>query len=125
MEPKFNVEEYIQQQFETLQTASEYIEKLEAGIIETVRLFKSDEEGKATKMIAHIIDGMEWISDAMRLTGGVHKKNIDCSEINDKLLEIVEAFNNEDYILVGDLLEYEILPIIGQWKSIIRNAILN
>ncbi|MCY6353973.1 hypothetical protein [Clostridium sp. ZS2-4] len=125
MEQEFNVEEYLNQQFETIKTASEYIEKLEAGIIEAVRLFKSGEEGQANKMIHYIIDGIQWITDAMRLTSGVHEQKIDYDEVNSKLLEIVEAFNNEDYILVGDLLEYEILPEIGKWKAIIRNSIAN
>lgn len=125
MEEKFNLEEFIKQQFEALQTANEYIVKLEAGIIEATRLFKSGEEGQAVNMIHDIIDGIEWLSNVMRLTVGVHEKKIEFDEINNQLVEIVEAFNNEDYILVGDLFEYEILPIIGQWKVIIRNSISN
>ena len=125
MEEKFNVEEFLRQQFETLQTANEYIVKLESGIIEAARLFKSGEEGQAVNMIHDIIDGIEWLSDVMRLTIGVHEKEIELDEINTQLAEIVEAFNNEDYILVADLFEYEILPIIGQWKVIIRNSISN
>lgn len=125
MEQTFKLEEFLKQQFETLETANEYTVKLEAGIVEAVRLFKSGEEGQATNMISYIIDGMEWLSDAMRLTAGIHNQEIDFEDINSKLLEVVEAFNNEDYILIADLFEYEILPTIGQWKVIIRNSIAN
>lgn len=125
MEKTFDIEEFLRQQFETLQTANEYIVKLESGIAESVRLFKSGEEGQAVKMIYDIIDGIEWLTDVMRLTVGVHEKKIEIDETNNQLVEIVEAFNNEDYILVADLFEYEILPIIGQWKVIIRNSISN
>lgn len=125
MEETFSAEDFLRQQFETLQTANEYIVKLETGIVESVRLLKSGEEGQAIKMIHNIIDGIEWISDVMRLTIGVHNQQINLDEVNGQLLEIVEGFNNEDYILVGDLFEYEILPIIVKWKAIIKNSITN
>lgn len=125
MEQKLDKEEFLKLQFETLQTANEYVLKLEAGIAEAARLFKSGNEGQATQMVPYIVDGVEWLSDAMRLTVGIHKKEIHFDEINSNLLEIVEAFNNEDYILASDLFEYEILPIISQWKGIISNSIAN
>lgn len=125
MEQVLDTEEFLKQQFETLQTANEYIVKLEAGIIEGIRVFRSNEEVKALEMIPYIVDGIEWINDAMKLTVGIHDQEVNYDEVRDKLLEIIDAFNNEDYILVGDLLEYEILPVLGQWKIIIRNSIIN
>lgn len=125
MKKKIDREEFLKLQFETLQTANEYVLKLEAGIIDAARLFKSGKEGQATQMVPYIIDGVEWLSDAMRLTVGIHKQEIHFDEVNSNLLEIVEAFNNEDYILVSDLFEYEILPVIHQWKDTIRNSIAN
>ncbi|MBE6044704.1 MAG: hypothetical protein E7216_10820 [Clostridium thermopalmarium] len=125
MKKKIDREEFLKLQFETLQTANEYIVKLEAGIVELARLFKSHNEGQAAQMIPYVIDGMEWLSDAMRLTVGIHQQEIHFDEVNSNLLEIVEAFNNEDYILASDLFEYEILPVIHQWKDTIRNSIAN
>lgn len=125
MEQVVDTEEFLKQQFETLQTANEYIVKLEAGIIEGIRVFRNNEGGQATEIIPYIIDGVEWMNDAMKLTVGIHNQEINYDEIREKLVEIIEAFNNEDHILVGDLLEYEILPVLGQWKSIIRNSIIN
>lgn len=125
MEQLFNIEEFLKQQFETLQTANEYIIKLESGIIESIRVLRSNEEGQAVETIPYIIDGVEWLNDAMKLTVGIHNQEVNYDEIREKLVEIVDAVNNEDYTLVGDLLEYEILPVIGQWKKIIRNSIIN
>ena len=39
------------------------------------------------------------------------------NRIVDNIKEIVEAFKNEDYILVGDLLQYEINPIIDEYHE--------
>lgn len=125
MEQAIDIEEFLKQQFETLQTANEYIVKLESGTIEGIRVFRSNEEGQAVEIIPYIIDGIEWLNDVMKLTVGIHNQEVNYDEIREKLVEIIEAFNNEDYILVGDLLEYEILPVLGQWKSIIRNSIIN
>lgn len=120
-----DTEEFLKQQLETLQTANEYIVRLESGIIEGISLFKNNEESQAVEMLPYIIDGAEWLNDAMKLTVGIHSEEINYDEVREKLVEIVEAFNNEDYILVGDLLEYEILPVIGQWKVIIRKSIIS
>lgn len=125
MEKEFDKEEFLKQQFETLQTANEYIVKLEAGIIEGIKLVRNNEESQAMEILPYIIDGVEWLNDAMKLTVGIHGEETNYNEVKEKLIEIVEAFNNEDYILVGDLLEYEILPVIGQWKVTIRNSIAN
>lgn len=125
MNVEAHTEEFLKQQFETLQTANEYILKLEAGIVEGIEVFRHNEEGQGIEIIPYIIDGIEWLNDAMKLTVGIHKQEVNYDEVREKLVEIIDAVNNEDYILVGDLLEYEILPIIGQWKSIIRNSIIN
>lgn len=125
MEQLFDTEEFLKQQFETLQTANEYILKLEAGIVEGIGVFRGNKEGQAIEIIPYIIDGIEWLNDAMKLTVGIHKQEVNYDEVREKLVDVIDAFNNEDYILVGDLLEYEILPVLEQWKSIIRNSIMN
>jgi predicted house-cleaning noncanonical NTP pyrophosphatase (MazG superfamily) len=36
----------------------------------------------------------------------------------DEMLEISE---DEDYILLADLMEYELLPMVREWQEILRN----
>jgi hypothetical protein len=38
------------------------------------------------------------------------------------LLQILEAYRQKNYILVADLLEYELSPILGQWQTGFANG---
>lgn len=105
------------EQFEVLKTASDYIVKLEEGIKRAVEFFQNGEKEKGSEMVVYIVEGLQWITDAGRLTEEVQKDKIDCNQMLDKLNEIIEGFENEDYVLIGDLFEYEILPILGEWRE--------
>jgi hypothetical protein len=41
--------------------------------------------------------------------------------LQDLLTEMVEISENEDYILLADLMEYELLPTVREWQQILRN----
>jgi hypothetical protein len=34
---------------------------------------------------------------------------------------MVEISENEDYILLADLMEYELLPTVREWQQILQN----
>ena len=40
-------------------------------------------------------------------------------EISSLFTEMIEVSENEDWILLADLLEYEYLPTVGKWKKVI------
>lgn len=105
---------------EVLITASEYIVKLKLGIKDTAELFQSYDETKGSSLLYEITDGLQWITDALVLTEIINNNEV--LEINQKLKEIVEAFENEDYILIGDLLFYEVLPIIEKIETKIKKC---
>lgn len=97
---------------EILTTVAEYMVKLKAGIIEAAELFQNYEENKGAVLLCDIIEGIEWITDALVKTNKLNNERI--LEINNKLGEIVAALENQDYILVGDLMQYEFLPVIEE-----------
>jgi len=97
---------------ELVVTVSEYINRLIEGIMETAELFQSYEENKGIAFICEISEGIEWITDALVTINKLSEKKI--IEMNNKLNEVVAALENEDYILVGDLLQYELLPVIEE-----------
>jgi hypothetical protein len=41
-------------------------------------------------------------------------------EISSLLGEMTEVMENEDWILLADLLEYEFLPAVDKWKQVIH-----
>ncbi|MHC1682465.1 MAG: hypothetical protein AB6733_05895 [Clostridiaceae bacterium] len=71
------------------------------------------------KNLPTIIDNIQKIIDNVFLI----KEEIgtfDINDINSKLNEIVVAIENEDYILIGDLFNYEIKPILDDIRNQIK-----
>ncbi|MEY7998805.1 hypothetical protein AB8U03_01110 [Clostridium sp. Mt-5] len=108
---------------EALKTADEYMDNLKSGISSAVEKFQSGEENSALQIIPLVIDGLQWIVQVVTLTKDIQKGEIDLFEFNKKLNEVVEAIENEDYVLIGDLFEYEIIPSLENMHIIIKKSI--
>lgn len=113
------------EKYEILKTVDEYATKLRIGILECSKLFQSGQTADGSESVITIIEGLQWVIDAIALTSDIQKEPIDSTEINLKLNEIVDAFKNEDYILIGDLFEYEILPILTEWQEKISKLLID
>lgn len=111
--------DYNLKRMEALQTANEYSERLIEGVNDAVNYFKGGDENKAVEMMVDIIDGIQWIVQVMCLSF----KNEDIEKINEHLTEMTTALENLDYILVSDILDYEIIPILKNWKVKIANEV--
>lgn len=117
-------EKLMNEQIEVLSTANEYMENLKSGINKLVDYIQGGEEQSGIELIPDIADGIGWIIDVVNLTRESQKENIDISMIDEKLSEVVEAIENEDYILVGDLFNYEILPILESVHEGIKTSLI-
>lgn len=113
------------EQMEALRTANEYLDNLIGGVKKVANYIEQGEEEKGVELISYIADGIEWLLSAVNLTQEVHEGSVNIGAINEKLEEIVEALENEDYVLVGDLFNYEILPILEDIQGNIRNVVNN
>lgn len=109
---------------EVLNTLCSYMYSLKKGMGSAINKFQSGKENEALNLMPLIIDGMQWTVQALTLTQDVYEKKIDLNELNQKLEEIVEAMENQDYILVGDLFEYEIIPILENIHDIVKEYII-
>ncbi|AVP54248.1 hypothetical protein K144313037_15250 [Clostridium tetani] len=104
----------MEQKSEVLETAKNYIGNLKGGIDSIFNYISQGKENDALSLIPDFAEGIEWLSQVLVLTKDVHKKDLNMNELNDLLNEVVEAIENEDYILVGDLFKYEIYEILDQ-----------
>ncbi len=107
----------LQEQTEVLNSVLEYIGKLSSGIEQVVGLYHGGSDTKANDIMIHVIDGLQWTMEAIQVIPDIVKGRIDITVINDHLNQIVTAFENMDYVLVSDILEYEVLPIVSDWKE--------
>lgn len=97
---------------EALNTADEYLEKLKNAIMNVSELIQEGKEQEAIHIIPEIAEGLDWLIQIVNLTINVQKEAININEVGEFIEQIVEAFENEDYILVGDLFNYEMLPLL-------------
>ncbi|NFH79863.1 hypothetical protein FDA09_08615 [Clostridium botulinum] len=115
----------MEKKIEFLKVTSEYIIQLEKNIEEIVKILQGTEYKEGIKALNSIIEGINLVAIAVENTKELHKKEISLNKLNEKLNEIVQALENEDNILMADLFQYELLPIIENIKTIIDVSILN
>jgi hypothetical protein len=103
---------------EIIDSAVEYIDKVLFGIEDIIEDFQSGREDKATRAMTQLVDGIQWLFQAIDGTKDVQGNNsIDVSNTNPLLAQLIEAYENTDYVLLGDLLEYELTPVVKDWKD--------
>ncbi|GAA0724303.1 hypothetical protein GCM10008905_18000 [Clostridium malenominatum] len=106
-----------EEKMETLITAKSYIDNLKDGVEKAFNYIYEGKEEKAISIMPHFAEGMEWLSQVLYLTKDVHREKINIESINETLNEVVEALENSDYTLVGDLLNYEVYPLLDEIKN--------
>lgn len=112
------------EQIDALKSADQYMEKLKAGVSSIAEFINDNKISDAYELIPAVAEGLDWIMKIITLTSEVQKEQIVTSDINEQLDSIVEALENEDYILVGDLFNYEMLPILDRIHEQIKEILL-
>lgn len=107
----------MEQKLEALETSKNYIDNLKEAIDSIFNYISEGKENNALDLIPNFAEGIEWLSQILVLTKEVHKKDLNIDRLNDILNEVVEAIENEDYILVGDLFKYEIYETLDEMQQ--------
>ncbi len=94
------------------------------GIKILVNEINSGRESNAMKIAYSVFEGVENLTNMLRATTDFHQEDASTEKVNEILAEMIEAFENEDYVLVSDLFEYEFLPVLEEIKSSIKELIL-
>lgn len=113
------------EKIEVLITANEYLSNLQQGIDKLVEAFEEEDYNKGCSLISLVSEGIGWVTDVINLTKDIQVETIKIDEIDEKLEEVVEAIENEDYVLIGDLFKYEIAPIIKNIHKKVSKLVAN
>lgn len=113
------------EKIEALMTAIDYIDNLKIGIGKLAEDINQGDYKNGITIIPQIIDGIDWLVQVINLTTDLHKGKVSIGDMNENLEQIIEAIENEDFILVGDLFGYEVLPILEEVQINARNIIGN
>ncbi len=80
-----------------------------AQLLETLRLF--------IRMVAEVKETLNLDLSVIAFQNGTVEQRFQrLSEIMDKMLKVQEE---EDWIMLADLIEYELVPLLEEWKSIV------
>lgn len=111
---------------EIFEELDRYSDKLIPAVEKTVKYFRSQREDQAINLLIPVIEGLQWTVEVAFKTKHILEDNgvtVQEGKVNDTLKELVDALENQDYVLIGDLLEYEILEMLRNWQKGVRKAL--
>jgi len=107
-----------------LGNAKEYLEKLIPGFQKAADLFRLGNEQEAHKFYLQILDGIDWFSQVVQTIVVSREKDLEGEKLKDRqekltglMTQMLEANQNKDWVLLADLLEYEMIPFYENWQA--------
>ncbi len=101
------------------------IDEITAGLKESAELYRVADEQEANlnfvKVITALRDFINFITQLKRVNI-INWDNLDLEDDYDKLIKLIDEMldvqEDEDWILLADLIEYELSPLMESWKEI-------
>lgn len=97
---------------ELLDSILSYIPNMLNGIESTVIKLNANNVAQAIDNILLIIEGIQWILDAIVIMNSYEENCIDIVMLNTIFKEMIGAFENSDYVLLKDILKFELYPSV-------------
>ncbi len=97
------------------------------GARQIAQLFRQADDAEALEMLQDLLEvtreflGMVGLLRYEYTTPGTDSISDRIEVISSLLGEMIEVLENEDWILLADLLEYEFLPTVKDWSGVINN----
>ena len=110
-----------------LSNALDYLEKLIPGFDQAADLFRMGNEQEANKFYIQILDGMDWFSEVINIVMDSEFKRsapedtlrLRQAKLTNLMSQMLEANKNQDWVLLADILEYEMIPFYKEWQTIL------
>ncbi len=107
-----------------LANAKEYLEELIPGFQKAADLFRMGNEQEAHKFYLQILDGIDWFSQVVLNIVKSRGNQVEGQSLGDRqekltglMAQMLEANQNQDWVLMADLLEYEMIPYYEDWQE--------
>jgi hypothetical protein len=109
-----------------LGNAKEYLEKLIPGFQKAADLFRMGNEQEAHKFYLQILDGIDWVSQVSQTIVSSRENELEGQDLKERqekltgfMAQMLEANQNQDWVLLADLLEYEMIPFYEGWQEML------
>lgn len=103
---------------EIFKEIKEYLQNIDNSIQEVIQDIR---ENNNISNLIDILDALVYCFRGLNLTKELHNIDIDENDFKDKVEEILEATKNEDYNLIADIVEYEILENVENLNIKLEN----
>ncbi len=119
-----------------LDSMDEYVEGLVGLVEQSADKFRTDDETSANKNFINCVEGLQTFIGIIDKVKSINGLDFESMKHNDgavsvKEQELLQVLNtlfaaqkSRDWITLADILEYELAPLIVEWKEILR-AIAN
>ncbi len=111
------------QSVEALETAVEYLDNISRALPSIIEDYREQNISTVSEKMINLSDGLRWLYDVAKLTKDYH--SLDEDEMLGCYTEIVDAMEMKDYILISDLIEYELLPLVEGWRASLSESVKN
>lgn len=113
-----------------INNAMEYINKLIPGINKASELFRTQNAIEANKFYIQCIEGLTWLQEVIENVLPILRKELEQLDFGSQVIKkhqnqllplikkIKDSQSREDWVMLADLLEYELSPYLDEWKSI-------
>ena len=114
-----------------LANAVDYLKRLIPGFEKAAELFRTGNEQEANKYYLQILDGIDWFSQVVNIImkpdagemviPGSDNESMEArqAKLTDLMSQMLEANKKQDWVLLADLLEYEMVPFYKDWEKIL------
>lgn len=106
---------------EVLESASEYLRNISKALPAIIAGYRENEIVDVSEQMILLADGLRWLYDVAKLTKDYH--SLDEDEMLGCYAELVDAMEMKDYLLLSDLMEYELLPLIDNWEANLTDSV--
>ena len=109
-----------------LTNAKDYLVKLIPGFQKAADLFRMGNEQEANQYYLQVLDGIEWFSQVVIIIVSTQKNKSEeksleerQKKLTDLMSQMLEANQNQDWVLMADLMEYEMIPFYKDWEELL------
>jgi tetratricopeptide (TPR) repeat protein len=120
---------------ESLKDKQKHVPQIAKSLEEIAVDLQTGSEAYAMERLQQIIDELSSMVRTLERAEEVFGLDYECldvkdqtihqrsEELNNLLSEVIAAFENKDLVLLADLLEYELAPLISRWEEVIRRVV--
>ncbi|MFB3901885.1 MAG: hypothetical protein ACE15E_00390 [Acidobacteriota bacterium] len=105
---------------QAISEAQVYNQELSRACVEVHTHFQLGQFDEGIALLKRLLEGLGTVSEAIQLTHPVQAEkglSLDLSALPLTLKPLVEALEHQDYGLAGDIVCYELRPLLDSWSA--------